>query len=68
MLVPEGGGSLIRYNNGKLAQNAYYANLYGWDYGSDRVEAITETRADFPVFGMTREEFIQKYPEFSQEG
>ncbi len=56
MLVPEGGGSLIRYNNGKLAQNAYYANLYGWDYGSDRVEAITETRADFPVFGMTREE------------
>lgn len=54
MLLPEGGGAIIRYNNGKLNQNSYYANLYGWDYASDRKEASSETDAIFPVFGMTR--------------
>lgn len=53
ILVPEGGGALIRYNNGKLSQSPYYANLYGWDYGTERREAISETRDAFPVFGMT---------------
>ena len=55
MLVPEGGGAIIRYNNGKLSQNSYYANLYGWDYGSERREVVSETRCDFPVFGMTKQ-------------
>ncbi len=55
MLIPEGGGALIRYNNGKLSQNAYYANLYGWDYGSERREVVSETKNNFPVFGMIRE-------------
>ncbi|MBQ9307735.1 MAG: hypothetical protein IJ229_07410 [Clostridia bacterium] len=53
MLVPEGGGALIRYNNGKLSQNAYYANMYGWDYGTERREVVSETKNTFPVFGMT---------------
>ena len=54
MLIPEGGGALIDYNNGKLNQNSYYANMYGWDYGSERTEAISETENAFPVFGMTK--------------
>ncbi len=53
IFVPEGGGALIRYNNGKLQQNNYIANLYGWDYASKREEAFTETKSSFPVFGMT---------------
>ena len=52
MLLPEGGGALIDYNNGKLSQSAYYANLYGWDYATERKEVISETRNAFPVFGM----------------
>ncbi len=52
MLIPEGGGAIIRYNNGKLSQSAYYANLYGWDYATERKEAVSETRNAFPVFGM----------------
>ena len=52
MLLPEGGGALINYNNGKLSQSAYYANLYGWDYATERTEVISETRNAFPVFGM----------------
>ena len=50
--IPEGSGGLIRYNNGKLSQNAYYANLYGWDYGMERTEAVSETENTFAVFGM----------------
>ena len=52
ILVPEGAGALIRYNNGKITQNPYYANLYGWDWASIRKEIISETRIIFPVFGM----------------
>ena len=52
MLLPEGGGALINYNNGKLSQSAYYANLSGWDYATERTEVVSETRNAFPVFGM----------------
>ena len=55
MLLPEGGGALIRYNNGKLSQTPYYANLYGWDYGVERKEVVSETENAFPVFGATHD-------------
>ena len=55
LFIPEGGGALIRYNNGKLSQSPYYANLYGWDYGVQRKEAISETENGFPVFGATHD-------------
>ena len=55
MLVPEGGGSIINFNNGKTKQNGYYADCYGWDYASDRKAVITETRASFPVFGISND-------------
>ena len=53
MFVPEGGGALIRYNNGKLKQNSYFANMYGWDYATERTEVVSETQCAYPVFGMT---------------
>lgn len=56
MLVPEGGGALIRYNNGKLSQSSYYSNVYGWDWGTERPEVVNETRANFPVFGMLQDD------------
>ena len=52
ILVPEGSGALIRFNNGMNRQNAYYANMYGWDWASIRKEVVSETRMVFPVFGM----------------
>ena len=55
IFVPEGGGALINYNNGKLKQNAYFANVYGWNYSTYRNEVVNETRTAFPVFGMTNE-------------
>lgn len=54
MLVPEGGGSIIRFNNGKVAQNSYYANVYGWDMAIDRDAVVRETRTYFNAFGIAK--------------
>ena len=56
ILVPEGSGALINLNNGKNSQNSYYADFYGYDYATKRSEARSETRADFAVFGMAKNE------------
>ena len=56
IMIPEGSGGIIRYNNGKLSQSSYYANFYGWDYGEERTEAVSETENAFAVFGMSRDE------------
>lgn len=56
ILIPEGSGGIIRYNNGKLSQSSYYANFYGWDYANERTEAVSETENAFGVFGMSQEE------------
>ena len=53
MLVPEGGGAVINFNNGKTRQNVYYADVYGWDYAQNRKSVVTETRVSFPVFGIS---------------
>ena len=52
MLIPEGSGSIINFNNGKTKQNGYYADCYGWDWAIDRKAVVTETRASFPAFGI----------------
>lgn len=54
MLVPEGGGSIIRFNNGKLAQNSYYSNVYGWDIAQGRDYVVHETRAYYGVYGIAK--------------
>jgi len=55
MLVPEGGGAIINYNNGKNSQNNYFANVYGWDYDISRADVVHNTRAYFAVFGQATE-------------
>ncbi len=52
MLVPEGGGAIINFNNGKVAQNSYYANMYGWDYAQYRDAVVHETNTYFNAFGI----------------
>ncbi len=53
MFVPEGGGAIINYNNGKVSQTDYYANLYGWDMDLRREYVIHNTRAYFNTFGQS---------------
>lgn len=52
LLVPEGGGALINFNNNKLSQASYYANLYGWDMALSRDAVVHDTRAYFNAFGI----------------
>lgn len=54
MLVPEGGGSLIRFNNGRTSQSAYYANVYGWDMCLTRDAVVHNTRAYYGVYGVSK--------------
>lgn len=52
ILVPEEGGGLIHFNNGKLAQSSYYADMYGWDKALDREAIVHETGTSFNAFGI----------------
>lgn len=54
MLIPEGGGGIINFNNGKVTQNYYYANVYGWNMATHRTEVVKETRTHFNVFGISK--------------
>jgi len=54
LFVPEGGGGLIEFNNGKISQSSYYSNVYGWDMGQDRDAIVHETRTYFNVFGESK--------------
>lgn len=56
LLVPEGGGAMINFNNGKISQPAYFANMYGWDMARrhDLDSVVHETRAVFNAFGIAK--------------
>ena len=56
LLVPEGGGALINFNNGKENQAAYYANVYGWDMALTRKAIVNNTRTYFNAFGISHED------------
>ncbi len=53
MFVPEGGGALINFNNGKVSQSSYYTNVYGWDMCLSRDAVVHNTRAYYGVFGVS---------------
>lgn len=53
LFVPEGGGSIINFNNGKVAQNFYYTNLYGWDMALERKAVVHSTQNFLNVFGIS---------------
>lgn len=54
IMVPDGSGGIINFNNLKTSQNPYKSDLYGWDYGVRREAVIDETRCNMPVFGISK--------------
>jgi hypothetical protein len=56
IMVPEGGGATISFNNGKTAQSSYYANVYGWDKCLKRDAVVHDTRAYYGVYGVSEGE------------
>jgi hypothetical protein len=56
MLVPDGSGALIYFNNGKQNQLTYNNNIYGWDEAMPRLgnAIINDNRAPFAAFGVQK--------------
>jgi hypothetical protein len=52
ILVPDGSGALIYFNNGKQNQLPYNVGVYGWDEAMPREVIISDNKAPFPVFGI----------------
>ena len=53
MLVPDGSGAIINFNNGKQNQAFYINSIYGYDYALKREALVTDNQAYFPVFGVS---------------
>ena len=54
ILVPDGSGALIYFNNGKQNQLSYNTYIYGWDEAMARDAVISDNKAPFPVFGIQK--------------
>jgi len=54
LLVPDGSGALIYFNNKKQNQLAYNNDVYGWDEAMPRDAVINDNKALFPVFGIQK--------------
>jgi hypothetical protein len=54
LLVPDGSGALIQFNNGQQNQIAYNINVYGWDDGMPREAVISDNKAPYPAFGIQK--------------
>jgi hypothetical protein len=54
ILVPDGSGALIYFNNGRQNQIAYNNNIYGWDEAMPRNAVINDNKAPYPVFGIQK--------------
>jgi len=56
ILVPDGSGALIHFNNGKTRYPSYQQNVYGMDRTMSRIETADSSQSvRLPVFGMIRE-------------
>lgn len=68
MIVPEGSGGKINFNNGKTGQQRYQSDIYGWDYGRARTTIVDETKSNFPLFAIANETNESSFLCISEEG
>ena len=56
LLVPDGSGAVIRFNNGKTSTQAYQAQIYGRDLAINQDKAGVKTEKTYlPVLGIVKE-------------
>lgn len=68
VLVPDGTGGIINFNNGKTGQQTYLSETYGWDYGISRKMVVDETKSNFPLFAISNETAGTAFVCISEEG
>lgn len=68
VLVPDGTGGIINFNNGKTGQQTYLSETYGWDYGLSRDMVVDETKSNFPLFAVSNETAGSAFLCVSEEG
>ena len=57
IMVPDGSGALIHFNNGQTYASDYYASVYGFDVTLDtEVSQTNQETARFPVCGIRNNE------------
>ncbi|MDR2701493.1 MAG: DUF5696 domain-containing protein, partial [Spirochaetaceae bacterium] len=54
LLVPDGSGALINFNNGKYNQTSSNNMVYGWDEAMPRDVVINDNKAPYPAFGIQK--------------
>jgi len=54
MLVPDGSGAIIYFNNDKQSQISSNSIVYGWDEAMPRDVVISDNSAPFPAFGIQK--------------
>ena len=54
MVVPDGPGAIMNFNNGKQNQTAFISAMYNYDYGLKRDAILDENFSYFPVFGINK--------------
>lgn len=68
VLVPDGTGGIINFNNGKTGQQTYLSEMYGWDYGVSRDMVVDETKSSFPAFAVSNTTKGSSFLCVSEEG
>lgn len=54
LLIPDGGGAIIRFNDRNGTSSGVASKVYGWDMAKNKTQMISENAVSFPVFGIQK--------------
>ena len=54
LLIPDGGGAIIDFNNRKGTSGSVSSKVYGWDSAKARSKMISDNAVSFPVYGIAK--------------
>ena len=54
ILLPDGSGSLLHFDNNRNNQLFFQSNIFGWDSAINRDAIVNDNRSAYPVFGIYR--------------